>query len=169
MSGFLASSRTPHQDADSRYKLAKCAGFFGGDPEEVPSHALTVGWARHGCPRVSSMVSGIEMARALRHAVEMASAHVETQMPAVASQKVILVFFARRRQDELCVGARCVLQGTRGAPLTNWIEREALGIRFLCIFLQCMCARGHSYMVRNRLPPLPRGIEVDTLRRRSVR
>ena len=76
--GSSLSSRTRVKTLTRDTKLMN-ARFFGGDPEAVPSTALTVGVGTITSAReVLILVSGLNKARALRHAIEEGVNHLWT-------------------------------------------------------------------------------------------
>ena len=76
--GSSLSSRTRIKTLTRDTKKAN-ARFFGGDPEKVPSQALTVGVGTiMDAQEVMILVSGMEKARALKHGIEMGVNHMWT-------------------------------------------------------------------------------------------
>lgn len=76
--GSSLSSRTRVKTLTRDTKLMN-SRFFGGDPEAVPSTALTVGVGTITDSReVLILVSGLNKARALRHAIEEGVNHLWT-------------------------------------------------------------------------------------------
>jgi glucosamine-6-phosphate deaminase len=117
--GSSLSSRTRIKTLTRDTKLAN-ARFFGGDPEKVPSHALTVGVGTIMEAReVLIMVSGIEKARALRHAVEMGLNHMWTISCLQLHPKAILVC-DDDATDELRVGTVRYFKEIEAPNLKNW-------------------------------------------------
>lgn len=117
--GSSLSSRTRIKTLTRDTRLAN-ARFFGGDPEKVPSHALTVGVGTIMDAReVLIMVSGIEKARALRHAVEMGLNHMWTLSCLQLHPKVILVC-DDDATDELRVRTVRYFKEIEAPHLTNW-------------------------------------------------
>ncbi|SLM18653.1 glucosamine-6-phosphate deaminase [uncultured spirochete] len=117
--GSSLSSRTRIKTLTRDTKLAN-ARFFDGDPEKVPSHALTVGMGTIMDAReVLIMVSGIEKARALRHAVEMGVNHMWTISCLQLHPKAILVC-DDDATSELRVGTVRYFKEIEAPNLTNW-------------------------------------------------
>jgi len=117
--GSSLSSRTRIKTLTRDTKLAN-ARFFGGDPEKVPSHALTVGVGTIMDAReVLIMVSGIEKARALRHAVEMGLNHMWTLSCLQLHPRAILVC-DDDATNELRVGTVRYFKEIEAPHLRNW-------------------------------------------------
>jgi len=117
--GSSLSSRTRIKTLTRDTKLAN-ARFFGGDPEKVPSHALTVGVGTIMDAReVLIMVSGIEKARALRHAVEMGLNHMWTLSCLQLHPRAILVC-DNDATNELRVGTVRYFKEIEAPHLRNW-------------------------------------------------
>lgn len=75
-SSLLSRTRVKTLTRDTKIMNSR---FFGGDPEKVPSTALTVGVATITDAReVLILVSGLNKARALRHAIEEGVNHLWT-------------------------------------------------------------------------------------------
>jgi glucosamine-6-phosphate deaminase len=117
--GSSLSSRTRIKTLTRDTKLAN-ARFFDGDPEKVPSHAFTVGVGTIMDAReVLIMVSGIEKARALRHAVEMGLNHMWTISCLQLHPKAILVC-DDDATNELRVGTVHYFKEIEAPHLANW-------------------------------------------------
>lgn len=117
--GSSLSSRTRIKTLTRDTKNAN-ARFFGGDPDKVPSHALTVGVATITDAReVLTLVSGIEKARALAHAVEMGVNHMWTISCLQLHPKAIIVC-DEDATDELRVGTVRYFKEIEADNLANW-------------------------------------------------
>lgn len=117
--GSSLSSRTRIKTLTRDTKISN-SRFFDGDPEKVPSHALTVGVGTIMDAReVLIMISGIEKARALRHAVEFGVNHMWTLSCLQLHPKTILVC-DDDATDELRVGTVRYFKEIEAPNLSNW-------------------------------------------------
>jgi glucosamine-6-phosphate deaminase len=117
--GSSLSSRTRIKTLTRDTKIAN-ARFFGGDPEKVPSRALTVGVATITDAReVLILVSGREKARALRHAVEMGVNHMWTISCLQLHPKATIVC-DEDATNELRVGTVRYFKDIEASNLANW-------------------------------------------------
>lgn len=117
--GSSLSSRTRIKTLTRDTKISN-SRFFDGDPEKVPSHALTVGVGTIMDAReVLIMISGIDKARALRHAVEFGVNHMWTLSCLQLHPKVILVC-DDDATDELRVGTVRYFKEIEAPNLSNW-------------------------------------------------
>ncbi len=117
--GSSLSSRTRIKTLTRDTKKAN-ARFFDGDPDKVPSHALTVGVATITDAReVLILVSGIGKARALAHAVELGVNHMWTVSCLQLHPKAILVC-DEDSTDELRVGTVRYFKEIEADNLENW-------------------------------------------------
>jgi len=117
--GSSLSSRTRTKTLTRDTKIAN-ARFFRGDPEKVPSRALTVGVATiTDAKEVLIMVSGREKARALRHAVEMGVNHMWTVSCLQLHPKAIIVC-DEDATNELRVGTVRYFKDIEALNLANW-------------------------------------------------
>jgi len=120
--GSSLSSRTRIKTLTRDTKEAN-ARFFDGDPDKVPSHALTVGVATITDAReVLILVSGIGKARALAQAVEMGVNHMWTVSCLQLHPKAILVC-DEDSTDELRVGTVRYFKEIEADNLENWTRR----------------------------------------------
>ncbi|MCX8013773.1 MAG: glucosamine-6-phosphate deaminase, partial [Rectinema sp.] len=117
--GSSLSSRTRIKTLTRDTKLSN-ARFFGGDPDKVPSQALTVGVGTIMDAReVLILVSGFEKARALRHSVEMGVNHMWTLSCLQLHPKAIIVC-DEDATNELRVGTVRYFKQIEAANLINW-------------------------------------------------
>jgi len=117
--GSSLSSRTRIKTLTRDTKLSN-ARFFGGDPEKVPSQALTVGVGTIMDAReVLILVSGFEKARALRHAVELGVNHMWTLSCLQLHPRAIIVC-DEDATNELRVGTVRYFKQIEAANLVNW-------------------------------------------------
>ncbi len=117
--GSSLSSRTRIKTLTRDTKLAN-ARFFDGNPERVPSYALTVGVGTIMDAReVMILVSGIEKARALHNAVEMGVNHMWTLSCLQLHPKAILVC-DDDATSEMRVGTVRYFKEIEGPHLVNW-------------------------------------------------
>jgi glucosamine-6-phosphate deaminase len=120
--GSSLSSRTRVKTLTRDTKVAN-ARFFGGSPDNVPSHALTVGVATITDAReVLILVSGIGKARALAHAVEMGVNHMWTVSCLQMHPKAIFVC-DDDATNELRVGTVRYFKEIEADNLENWARR----------------------------------------------
>ncbi|MDH7483052.1 MAG: glucosamine-6-phosphate deaminase [Spirochaetales bacterium] len=117
--GSSLTSRTRLKTLTRSTRIAN-ARFFGGDPEQVPSLALTVGIGTIMSAReVMILVSGLEKARALRHAVEMGVNHMWTLSCLQLHPKAIIVC-DEDATNELRVGTVRYFKEIEADKLVNW-------------------------------------------------
>lgn len=117
--GSSLSSRTRIKTLTRDTKMAN-ARFFDGNPENVPSYALTVGVGTIMDAReVMILVSGIEKARALHNAVEMGVNHMWTLSCLQLHPKAILVC-DDDATSEMRVGTVRYFKEIEGPHLINW-------------------------------------------------
>ncbi|HQE68650.1 MAG TPA: glucosamine-6-phosphate deaminase [Rectinema sp.] len=117
--GSSLSSRTRIKTLTRDTKKAN-ARFFGGDPDKVPTQALTVGVGTiMDAYEVMILVSGTEKARALKHGIEMGVNHMWTISCIQLHPKAVIVC-DEDATNELRVATVRYFKEIEAPNLINW-------------------------------------------------